>query len=274
MSFRTYHDVTGRDRSDLAGQVQAQRVRIAQRLESVRHVVAVMSGKGGVGKSYVTALLARAAAQRGRRVGVVDADLRSPTVARLLEARGPLRVEADGVRPAVALDGVRVISTDLLLEEGAPLSWREPQAEQFVWRGTLEVGALREFLGDSVWGPLDLLLVDLPPGADGVADLATLVPTLAGALGVTIPSEEAERSVARTLRAAAAAGIRLLGVVENMSGYHCPSCGTMQPLFSGRAGAALSETFGVPLLGRLPFSPTTTDPEGARLLDALVEQLP
>ena len=255
MSHRTYFDMTGADRSDLPGQIAAQRDRVRTRLAAVRRVVAVMSGKGGVGKSYVTALLAQAAAARfSARVGVLDADLRSPTAARLLAAHGPLRVTAAGVEPALGLRGVRVMSTEFLLDEGTPLGWREPEHEAFVWRGTLEAGALREFLSDVVWGDLELLLVDLPPGADGVADLRVLVPALTGALVVTLPSEESERSVTRAMRAASDAGIRLLGVVENMSGYRCPDCGTIGPLFSGHAGERLAAAYGIPLIARVLFS--------------------
>ena len=281
MSLRTYFQVSGADSSRLAEQVAAQRAQVRERLRSVRRVVAVMSGKGGVGKSFVTASLARAAVRRWPDgVGVLDADLRSPTVARLLGAAGPLRVTEAGVSPAMGADGVRVMSTEFLLDAGRPLAWREPDTERFVWRGTLEAGVLREFLGDVVWGELELLLVDLPPGADGVADLAALVPGLTGALAVTIPSDEARRSVGRALRAAAEAGIRLLGVIENMAGYHCADCGRTGPLFTGDAGADLAAEFGVPLLARLPFVPGAQAATGrcdgaldAGTVDRLVEAL-
>lgn len=253
MSFRTYSQVPGEDRSGLLAQVEAQRQRVTARLRTVGRVVAVMSGKGGVGKSFVTAALAAGMAARGRKVGVVDADLRSPTVSRLLDAQGPLKVTDSGVTPATAAGGVLVVSTDLLLAEGEPLRWREPPAERFVWRGALEMGALREFLGDIEWGALDLLLVDLPPGSDGVIDLHALVPDLTGALLVTIPSDEAHRSVERTARAARDDGIRLLGVIENMSGYACPDCSKVGPLFPGDAGNRIATTFGIPLLGTIPF---------------------
>ncbi len=256
MKFRTYHQVTGADRSDLGGQVGRQRQRVRERLAPVERVVAVMSGKGGVGKSYVAAGLAAAAATRGQRVGLLDADLAGPTAARLLQAAGPLQVAPDGVRPAIGRHGVRVFSTDLLLDEGAPLRWRGDGLEPFVWRGALEAGALREFLADVAWGPLDLLLVDLPPGTDRLQDLADLVPGLAGVLAVTLPSEESRRAVARAMRAAAGAGLRLVGVVENMSGYVCSGCATPRPLFAGDAGAELAAEFGVPLVARLPFVPT------------------
>lgn len=274
MTFRTYRDVVGADESGIAEQVGAQRARVQRQLRSVRHIVAVMSGKGGVGKSFVTAALARAGAGRWpHRIGVLDADLRSPTVARLLEATGPLMVTDAGVRPATGAAGVRVMSTEFLLESGRPLVWHEPETDQFVWRGVLETTVLREFLGDVLWGDLELLLVDLPPGADGVADLRALVPQLTGVLAVTIPTDEAQESVARTLHAAADAGIRLLGLIENMAGYRCPGCGDISPLFPGSAGPALAAAFGIPLLARIPFLaarvPAPEDWESERVLEAI-----
>jgi ATP-binding protein involved in chromosome partitioning len=280
MSPRTYFEVAGEDRSQLAEQVRQQGARVAERLHAVRYVVPVMSGKGGVGKSYVTAGLAAQAATRfPGRVGVLDADLRSPTVAHMLAAAGPLRVTDTGVHPALGRDGVRVISSDLLLEEGRPLEWREPDGDHFLWRGTLEVGVMREFLADVVWGDLELLLIDLPPGTDGLADLHSLAPELlAGAVAVTIPSEEATRSVRRAIRSAADNGIRVLGVVENMSGYRCAECGDTQALFEGGGGEQLAREFGVPLLGRVPFDPAPLAQDTARatgdsVLDRLLERL-
>jgi ATP-binding protein involved in chromosome partitioning len=173
----------------------------------------------------------------------------------MLGATGPVAVDERGAHPATGRGGVRVFSTDLLLDEGAPLRWREPGSERFVWRGTLETGALREFLADVAWGPLDLLLVDLPPGTDRLHDLAELVPGLAGVVAVTIPSEESRRAVSRAMRAAVDAGLPILGVVQNMSGYACPGCGAVHSLFPGGAGTALAAEFRVPLLGHIPFSP-------------------
>jgi ATP-binding protein involved in chromosome partitioning len=250
---------------------------VADRLAAVRSVVTVVSGKGGVGKSFTTASLAVAAARRGLTVGVVDADLRSPTVARMLGAAGPLVVHETGVTPAAGAAGVRVMSAEFLLGDGKPLVWREPAAEGFVWRGAMELGALRTFLSDVHWGALDLLLVDLPPGADGMSDIATLVPALAGAVAVTIPSVESRRSVARTLRALVDGGQTVLGVIENMAGYACGACESVGPLFSGAAGADLATEFDVRLLGRIPFdpaaSPAEPGPAWGAIGDGLIERL-
>jgi ATP-binding protein involved in chromosome partitioning len=272
VSFRTYRELPGSDRSGLGEQVDAQRRRVRDRLRSIRRVVAVTSGKGGVGKSYVAAALAVGMARRLRGVGVLDADLTSPTVARTLAARGPLRVDDAGVHPAVGRDGIVVVSTDLLLPEGAPLAWTAPAGDRFVWRGVREAGVLRELLGDVAWGALELLVVDMPPVADRIEDLAELVPDLAGAVAVTIPSEESRRSVERAMRRAVDVGVRLLGVVENMSGYECAACGTRGRLFDGGAGAALAAQFGVPLLASLPFS--LAAPPAEALAAGLLEVLP
>lgn len=279
MTLRTYRELTGADASGMLDQITGQRERVRTRLAAVTRVVAVMSGKGGVGKSYLTAAIARAAGERWPgRVGVIDADLKSPTVARVLGASGPLRLTDAGVEPARDAAGIRVISTEFLLPTGRPLGWREPGAEQFVWRGALEAGVLRDFLSDVIWGELDLLLVDLPPGADGVADVKALVPELTGAIAITIPTDESERSVARALAAARDAGITLLGVIENMSGARGIDGAVLGPLFSGDAGSALARAFDIPLLARVPFAmpgpaagaaPALDTDARARVLEAL-----
>ena len=286
--LRTYNDLKATDQSDLGGQVGAQRERVRERLTTVRHVVAVMSGKGGVGKSYVTAALASALARRGREIGVLDADLHGPTAARMLGVTaGKLDVRADGVVPATGADGVRVMSTDLILPEGAPLRWREPGHEKFVWHGTLEAGMLREFLSDVAWGELDVLLVDLPPGTERLAALIEFVPALAGVVIVTIPSDASRRAVIRSCEVARDAGIAILGIALNMAGYACPSCGKVAPLFSGDAAQAITDASGAPLLASIPFDPAVQAagdagppaPGGAaseavqHLVDALLAQL-
>jgi len=254
--IRTYHELEGTDRSDLASQVGAQRERIGARLAGVRHVVAVMSGKGGVGKSFATAGLATALSRSGRRIGVLDGDLHGPTAARMLGAsRDSLEVGEDGVSPGRSPEGVRVMSSDLLLPDAAPLRWKEPSHERFVWRGTLEAGMLREFLSDVRWGELDVLLVDLPPGTDRLDTLVEFVPRIAGAVVVTLPSEASYRSVRRAVEVARAASVRILGVVENMSGYRCEGCATEGPLFTGDAGVRLAAEADAPLLARVPFDP-------------------
>ena len=255
VTHRTYFEMEGDDRSALGEQVGRQRARVLDRMREVKRVVAVISGKGGVGKSYVTAALARSLARREARIGVLDADLQSPTVARLLGAVGPLRATNDAVAPVSCNDGIRVVSTDLLLDDGRPLTWRSAAGEQHVWRGAAESSVLREFLADVAWGALDVLFIDMPPDAGRLTDLAMLVPSKLVAIAVTIPSEESARSVHRALSAARDTGVPVIGIIENMSGYACGTCDSIGPLFSGDAGSRLAAAFDVPLLARIPFAP-------------------
>lgn len=267
-----YREVGGEDVSDLPGQLREQQDRVAVRLAEVDRVLAVMSGKGGVGKSLVAAALAAALAESGREVGLLDADLDGPTGARMLGAgREPLEVAGDGVRPAGTDAGVRLVSTALLLEEDAPLEWEGPRDESWVWRSAQERGMLREFLSDVAWGALDVLVVDLPPGPARFEQLAGLVPGLEGTLAVTLPSGASGSAVRRSLRRAGDVGVDVAGVVENMAGYACPGCDQPRPLFPGEAGADLARDFGAPLLGRVPFDPAAAEAADAGRVDRLLE---
>jgi ATP-binding protein involved in chromosome partitioning len=226
-------------------------------MANVRSKVAVASGKGGVGKSAVTANLAVSLASRGWRVGVLDADLNGPSMAKFLGVRGQrFRFSSGGLRPAEGPLGVQVVSMDLFLpDDRAPLTWEAPVREgAFVWRETMEATALRELLADTDWGGLDVLLVDLPPGAPKLPTAAELVPGLDGALVVTIPSEISRLVVGRAIELARSHGVSLLGLVENMIGYLCERCGTVGELF-GEGSSAPADSFGLPCLGRIVFDP-------------------
>jgi ATP-binding protein involved in chromosome partitioning len=243
--MKRYRDKAGDGGSGVVAQVGAQHAKLRARLAGVRSVVAVVSGKGGVGKSTVTAGLASSLAAAGRRCGVLDADVNGPSMAKMLGVRGRrLVVTADTVQPPVTALGVKVMSMDLLLpSDDAPVAWDAPtQAEAHTWKGTMEAQAIREFLSDTDWGELDVLLVDLPPGTERLATVASLVPDLTGALVVTIPSEISQLVVRRSITAARAAGIAVLGLVENMAG-----------LLAGPDAEELARAAGIPLLGRIPF---------------------
>jgi ATP-binding protein involved in chromosome partitioning len=243
--MKRYKNIAGDGGSNIAAQLGAQQAKLAQNLAGVRSVVAVMSGKGGVGKSSITACLACAWALDGRRVGVLDADLNGPSMAKILGVRGQrLAIGGGAVEPATTALGIKVMSMDLLLPaDDAPLRWNGPtQAEAHTWRGAMEANAVREFLADTRWGELDTLLLDLPPGTDRLATMASLVPGLGGVVIVTIPSEVSHLVVKRSITAAAETGAPVLGLVENMTG-----------LFPGPAGADLAREAGIPFLGALPF---------------------
>lgn len=259
--------------ANVLGQVMAQRERVAARLAQIRFVVAVMSGKGGVGKSALTANLAASLGEQGHAVGVLDADIHGASIAAMLGARGQQIVFGpDGVRPAIGVAGVRVISMDLLLNgDDTPVAWRHPgglAADTFVWRGTLEANALREFLADTAWGALDYLLIDMPPGADRFETLVRLVPHLSGALVVTIPSQVSHLVVRRAITAARQVGGHLLGLVENMAGLTGDeagrelSSGGYRKASAAGSGQAFAAEVSLPYLGQIPFHPDlarTTD---------------
>jgi ATP-binding protein involved in chromosome partitioning len=262
--FRTYADIGEAGGGDLLQQVHAQQDRLERRLAGVLHVVAVASGKGGVGKSMVSANLAAALAAAGHRVGALDADVHGPSLALMLGAeRSPLRVDDEGVHPAMGAAGTRVMSMDLLLASpDAAVRWREPADGAFIWQSTLETGVLREFLADVAWGPLDYLIVDLPPGTDKIARLLSLVPAPAALLLVCTPSQAAGTVVARSITHARASGVPTVALVSNMDGFTCAGCGTVTPLYAGSGAAALAQRYDVPVWGDVPFEPalaTATD---------------
>jgi ATP-binding protein involved in chromosome partitioning len=261
--IRTYHDVSDPAGAEIVDQVVDQRRRLAERLAAIGAVIAVASGKGGVGKSAISANLAAELAQRGARVGIADADLNGPSLARMLGAAGQrLKVTDHGVEPAHGIAGVRVMSMDLLLgTDEAPVRWREPQEGAFIWQSALETGTLREFLADTAWGELDFLLVDVPPGTDKLARLLQLIATPAMVLLVTTPSEAARFVVAKAARLVADAEVPA-GLVANMTVHHCGQCGAAAPLFEADGARRLAEAARMPLLAEIPFDPrlaTSTD---------------
>jgi ATP-binding protein involved in chromosome partitioning len=257
--MKTYADIAGDGGSKVLAQVQQQVARLQARLRSVRHIVAVVSGKGGVGKSTVAVHLATAYAMQGQRVGVLDADLNGPSVAKMLGVRDYTpQFTPHGVVPADGPLGIRVMSMDLFLSDDAtPVTWKAPtQHEAFVWRGTMEMTTLRELLTDTVWGELDCLFLDLPPGTDRLPNVAGLVPFMAGALLVTIPSQVSQLIVQKSLTLAKEVlPGRVLGLVDNMQGYVCPHCQHLGALFPETSSAATAAAMQVPYLGGIPFDP-------------------
>jgi ATP-binding protein involved in chromosome partitioning len=254
--MRTYKDVPGDGGSDVLGQVLAQRERLAARLGSVKRLVAVMSGKGGVGKSTVAAGLAAALAARGDRVALLDADLNGPSIPRILGLpHAAPRLLEDGMAPVEGPFCVAVMSTGFFLgQQAEPMRYEGPQDDAFTWRATAEATTLRELLANTAWGARDWLLVDMPPGSERLPNVLALLPNLAGAIVVTLGSAVSLGVVARSVTAARERGVRMLGLVENMAGARCTSCGSVTPLF-GRPGAAreAAEAMGVPFLGEIPF---------------------
>jgi ATP-binding protein involved in chromosome partitioning len=230
------------------------RARIAERLSECERTLAVMSGKGGVGKSFVAVHLALALARRGLRVGLLDADLNSPSVAKMLGLRGqPLRATASGLRPIPGPLGIAVQSMDFFLQGTQPLDWDGPAGEGSGLRSALEESALADLLGATEWGALDVLLIDLAPGPDRLTALLHLLPALSGAIAVTIPTEVSLLAVERSVRRAHEAGVAMLGVVENLASSVCSQCGAEGPLFREASTDAIAAQLDLAVLARIPF---------------------
>ena len=211
-------------------------------------IIAVASGKGGVGKSSVTVNLAAALAADGYKVGVLDADVWGFSVPRMLGAEGQPVGFNDMILPLEA-HGVKVISMGFFVPEDTPVIWRGPMLHK----------AIEQFLGDVYWGDLDVLLCDLPPGTGDVSiSLASFLPG-ASMLVVTTPQEAAHTVAQRAGKMAERTNLRPLGVIENMSWFVCPHCGERELLFGEGGGARVAETLGVPLLAQVPLVPAVRE---------------
>ena len=231
-------------RQQLLEQQQALRRRMAK----IKHKVAVISGKGGVGKSTVTVNLAATFAKTGHAVGVLDADIHGPSVPRLLGLTGQqMKVGPPGAFPVPGPLGIKVVSIDFFLPEE-----RTPT----IWRGPLKMRAIRQFLTDIVWGDLDVLFIDLPPGTgDEALSIAQLLPEIDGVVIVTMPSELSRAVVKKAITFAERMGLPIIGIVENMSGFVCPTCGDRIEIFQSGGGRKMAEETGVLFLGGIPIDP-------------------
>jgi len=254
--MKSYKDIRGDGGSDVVGQVTEQADRLSARLAGVRHVIAVMSGKGGVGKSSVTVNLASSLARDGARVGILDADINGSSIPKLTGVRGRrLERGATGMIPPVTAFNIKVVSIDLLLKDDSePVLWdATTQHDAYTWRAMMEMGAIREFLSDTEWGPLDFLFIDLPPGTDKLPNIAGLLPRLSGTVVVTLPSGISQFVVGKSIRVARTLlKTPVIGLVENMSSHRCPHCGEEEELFPGGNVERMCAAEDVPFLGKIP----------------------
>ena len=216
-------------------------------LPGIRHVVGIHSGKGGVGKSTLTANLAVALAKQGFSVGLLDADVYGPSAPTLLGVEGRAEVTSDGdqIEPKEAF-GVRMMSLGLLL----------PEEQALIWRGSLVDDGLQQLFKDINWGDLDILLVDLPPGTSDVHLAVARCVSMSGIITVTAPGQVSTDDVRRGLEMFADLSVPSLGLIENMAGVTCRNCGHTGALFGEGGAVALSDLTGLPLLASLPFLPT------------------
>lgn len=245
-----------RDLRKVQQQVQAIDTKIQLKMRKIKYKVAILSGKGGVGKSFVSSNLAMAIAAMGKSVGIVDVDFHGPSVPKMLGVRGQaLAADNEGINPVIGPFGIKVVSIDFLLpNDETPV----------IWRGAIKHSAIKQFLGDVNWGELDYLIVDMPPGTgDEPLSVAQLIPNLNGFVVVTIPSEVSTLAVRKAISFAKTVNVPILGVVENMSYFICPADNKPYYIFGEGKGKRMAEEMGVPLLGQIPLDPRIAEANDA-----------
>jgi ATP-binding protein involved in chromosome partitioning len=259
--------------------LRAEDTKIGQRLARIKNRLLVFSGKGGVGKSTVAANLALALSEKGLRVGALDVDIHGPNLAKMLGVEGQkLEGTADTIRPVQVGPNLSLVSMSFLT--AGP-------DNPVIWRGPMKMKVIEQFLGDVEWGDLDWLVIESPPGTgDEPLSIAQLVPAT-GAVIVTTPQEVSVLDSRKAVVFAQRLGLKILGIIENMSGLVCPHCGQSIDLFKTGGGERAALEMGVPFLGRIPIDPRivvsgdegrpfvagTGDSDAARAFAAIVDKI-
>jgi len=220
---------------------------LRQRMSRIRHKIIVLSGKGGVGKSTVAVNLAVSLALSGHRVGLVDVDVHGPSIPRMLRLQdAQVKVDGETLVP-IRVGELKVMSIGFLLQQ---------RDDAVIWRGPMKMSLIRQFLTDVAWGDLDYLVIDSPPGTgDEPLSICQLLPNADGAVIVTTPQQVALADVRKSVTFCRQVNLRILGVVENMSGLVCPKCSEVLELFGKGGGEEMAREMGVPFLGAIPLDP-------------------
>ncbi|MFA4916507.1 MAG: Mrp/NBP35 family ATP-binding protein [Syntrophales bacterium] len=221
---------------------------IRKTMGEIKNKFMVLSGKGGVGKSSVAVNLAVTLASEGFSVGIIDADIHGPDIPKMMGVEGKSLVgRGDALLPIEAKNGIKLISAAFLLRS---------KDDAVIWRGPLKHSLLKQFLGDVLWGPLDYLIIDLPPGTgDEALSTAHLIKDVDGAVIVTTPQDVALLDARKSITFCRQIKIPLIGVVENMGGFICPHCKQSLDIFKVGGGEKAAQEMGVPFLGRIPLDP-------------------
>lgn len=212
----------------------------------IKHVIGVVSGKGGVGKSMVTASAANLLAERGYRVGILDADITGPSIPKMYGIHGPAQADEEGILPMLAENDIKIMSINLLMpDEEAPVIWRGPVISNMV----------KQFWTDVIWGELDYLLVDMPPGTGDVPLTVFQSLPVDGILIVSSPQDLVKMIVKKAYNMAKQMNVEVLGIVENYSYLKCPDCGKVMNVFGESHIDEIAEELGTEVLGKLPIEP-------------------
>jgi ATP-binding protein involved in chromosome partitioning len=224
-------------------------IRIVENLQRIKNRLLVFSGKGGVGKSTVAANLGLALSERGLKVGLIDIDIHGPNLAKMLGAEGKNLQPSEGHRiiPLKITKNLSLVSVSFFLHD---------PDNPVIWRGPLKIKLIQQFLGDVVWGDLDWLVIDSPPGTgDEPLSIAQLIPAT-GAVIITTPQEVSLMDSRKAVNFARVLKLRIYGIIENMSGLRCPHCGKNIEIFKSGGGERTAREVGVPFLGKIPMDPT------------------
>lgn len=240
-------EMTEQERSRIGVGTEADERGKAEPWNEISHVLAMMSGKGGVGKSLVSSLLALWLARQGRRVGILDAGITGPSIPKMFFPNGTRPFMSPfGPVPPESKDGIKVVSINLLLEE---------KGQAVIWRGPLVSVAIKQFWGDIFWGTLDYLIVDLPPGTSDASLTVMQSLPISGIVLVSSPQDLAGMVVRKAADMARQMKAPLLGLIENMSYFQCPDTGRRYDIFGPSHAEQVAQQIGVPFLGRLPIDP-------------------
>lgn len=223
-----------------------EETRLRETLDNIKHVIIVISGKGGVGKSTVSSNLAISLSKEGYQVGLMDLDITGPNIPKMFHVEEDrLEVVDERLMPVVYPPSLKIMSMAFLLPS---------KDSALLWRGPVKMGAVRQFLEDVRWGSLDYLVIDMPPGSgDEALSIAQLIPKADGAVIVTTPQDVSVLDARKSVMFAVQTNIPVIGVIENMSGFVCPHCGEITNIFSSGGGEAAAKDMGVQFLGRVPI---------------------
>ena len=230
--------------------VMQQEVNIIKRMSKIKHKIAVMSGKGGVGKSTVAVNLAAAFAKKGYKTGIMDADVHGPNVPKMFNVEGKhLLFTNKGIKPIETSQGIKVMSVGFFLSSlDSPV----------IWRGPMKTGVIKQFLSEVNWGELDILIIDNPPGTgDEPLTILQTVP-LDGVIIVTTPQAVVQEDVRKSINLVENSKVPIIGIIENMSGFICPHCQEEVPIFGSGDGETMAKKMNVPFLGKLPLNIETS----------------
>ncbi|MDR0309152.1 MAG: Mrp/NBP35 family ATP-binding protein [Candidatus Methanoplasma sp.] len=232
----------------MSGEDIVRDTRLHDSLSRIRHVIIVMSGKGGVGKSTVSSNIAQALSLKGYRTGLMDIDITGPSIPKMFHIEdAKLHAEDDRLIPVSVPPSLSIMSMGFLLPE---------KDSAVMWRGPMKTSAIRQFIEDVAWGELDYLIIDMPPGTgDEAISIVQLIPKADGAVIVTTPQDVALLDGRKSINFASQTDLHILGIIENMSGFVCPHCGELTDIFGSGGGEKTAENLKIQFLGRVPLEP-------------------